>query len=79
MPSLARKRLLGRCRKRLGLFAGRLRHKAEAKSGQMPDVLPFDHHVAAGGNFRFQHCVLSQTAHEDTRPPVNKPLGKTLV
>ena len=44
---------------RLGGFARRLRIKAEAESGQMSGMLTLDDHIAATGDFHFQHRVLS--------------------
>ena len=56
---LACQRLLGGGIEGFGGLAGSLGVEAEAEAGQMSDMLALDHYVAAGGDFRFQHSVLS--------------------
>ncbi len=45
----------------------------------MPDMLFFNQHIAAWGDFGFQHRVLSQTAHQHACAPVNESLCETFV
>ena len=43
------------------------------------NVLTFDQHIPICGDFRFQHRILSQAAHQNARSPVHEPLGEALM
>ena len=56
-----------------------LRIRGEAKPMKLTNVLTLDQHIPICGDFRFQHRILSQAAHQNARSPVHEPLGEALM
>ena len=42
-------------------------------------MLAFDNNIAGGGNFGFEHCILSETAHQHAGAAIDEALGQTFV
>ena len=77
--NLAGQRFLRRRVQGLLGFALHRRVWREPESMQHANMLPFDEHVASIGDFRFKHCVLSQSTHQDAGSAVDKPVGQPFV
>ena len=75
----ARQRLLRGAAERLRLGALGLRIGREAKTLQLADMMALDHHVARRRDFRFQHRILPEAAHQHAGPPIDKPFDQPLM
>ena len=58
---------------------GRALNRAYRAKDYATNVLTFDQHIPICGDFRFQHRILSQAAHQNARSPVHEPLGEALM
>jgi diguanylate cyclase (GGDEF)-like protein len=66
---------MGGCGQGARNVAPRLRVRGETKPVKVSHMLALDHDVARPGDFRFEHCILSQATHQHARAPVDEPVG----